>query len=156
MTLLSQRDEPPCHSLPQAQWCDRDGPGGFMGHTCHKPPAVLLTHDDLLVLLAEECGEVIQAGTKCLRFGWGRHQPGYGVNKEVLAREVGDLLGVIDALGLDYSIVNKFRSEKIAKATRVKNEIRSIDGELTRERTSDEGGLGKFTVHEWPENGEGW
>lgn len=23
-------------------------------------------------------------------------------------------------------------------------------------RTSDEGGLGKWTVHEWPENGEGW
>ncbi|HMG85600.1 MAG TPA: helix-turn-helix transcriptional regulator [Terracidiphilus sp.] len=26
---------PPCHSGPRAQRCDHDGPGGFMGHTCH-------------------------------------------------------------------------------------------------------------------------
>lgn len=24
----------PCHSKPQSEWCDREGPGGFMGHTC--------------------------------------------------------------------------------------------------------------------------
>ena len=24
----------PCHRLAREQWCDRDGPGGFMGHTC--------------------------------------------------------------------------------------------------------------------------
>lgn len=24
----------PCHQLPRNRWCDRDGPGGFMGHTC--------------------------------------------------------------------------------------------------------------------------
>jgi hypothetical protein len=24
----------PCHSEPQDAWCDRDGAGGFMGHTC--------------------------------------------------------------------------------------------------------------------------
>ena len=24
----------PCHAKPRAQWCDHDGPGGFMGHTC--------------------------------------------------------------------------------------------------------------------------
>lgn len=27
-------EEYPCHALPRDQWCDRDGPGGFMGHTC--------------------------------------------------------------------------------------------------------------------------
>jgi hypothetical protein len=28
----------PCHSDPKGQkaWCDREGPGGFMGHTCVK------------------------------------------------------------------------------------------------------------------------
>lgn len=26
----------PCHKLPKKQWCDHDGPGGFMGHTCTK------------------------------------------------------------------------------------------------------------------------
>lgn len=25
----------PCRSLPQHQWCDHAGIGGFMGHTCH-------------------------------------------------------------------------------------------------------------------------
>lgn len=24
----------PCHSKPKAEWCDRHGPGDFMGHTC--------------------------------------------------------------------------------------------------------------------------
>jgi hypothetical protein len=28
------KDDYPCHKLPRVQWCDRDGPGGFMGHTC--------------------------------------------------------------------------------------------------------------------------
>lgn len=27
---------PPCHSRPHRQWCDWDGPGGFMGHTCYE------------------------------------------------------------------------------------------------------------------------
>lgn len=26
--------QPPCHSRPRDEWCDKDGPGGFMGHTC--------------------------------------------------------------------------------------------------------------------------
>ena len=32
--------EYPCHKLPKSQWCDHNGPGGFMGHTCieQKPP----------------------------------------------------------------------------------------------------------------------
>lgn len=29
--------EYPCHKLPQDQWCDKNGQGGFMGHTCIKP-----------------------------------------------------------------------------------------------------------------------
>lgn len=33
----SPAEVPRCHSLPREQWCDRDGAGGFMGHTC-KPP----------------------------------------------------------------------------------------------------------------------
>lgn len=27
-------DNYPCHSKPKEEWCDREGPGGFMGHTC--------------------------------------------------------------------------------------------------------------------------
>lgn len=83
----------------------------------------MLTRDELLILLVEECGEVIQAATKCLRFGYDREQPGYGVNSKVLSAEVGDLLGVLDALPLDDELIAHFRARKIAKATRVKAEI---------------------------------
>ncbi len=34
----------PCRSLPRAQWCDNNGPGGFSGHTCHlkQPPRYVM------------------------------------------------------------------------------------------------------------------
>ncbi len=83
----------------------------------------MLTRDERLVLLVEECGEVIQAATKCLRFGWDRDQPDYGVNHKVLAKEVGDLLGVVDALGLDLDTMELFRKMKMSKAERVKREL---------------------------------
>jgi hypothetical protein len=82
-----------------------------------------LTRDELLVLLIEECGEVIQAATKCLRFGYERFQPGYGVNSEVLATEIGDVFGVTDALHPDPAFVRPAREAKIAKALWIKAEI---------------------------------
>jgi NTP pyrophosphatase (non-canonical NTP hydrolase) len=80
-----------------------------------------LTRDDLLVLLIEECGEVIQAATKCLRFGFeADHGVGYGRNDLVLAQEVGDLVAVIDALKLDASAMDLTFKAKIAKAEAAK------------------------------------
>jgi hypothetical protein len=84
-----------------------------------------LSRDELLVLLIEECSEVIQAATKCLRFGYDREQPGYGRNSTVLSQEAGDLLGVIDALSLDPFEVEEKRGAKIAKAIRIKTIIAS-------------------------------
>jgi hypothetical protein len=83
----------------------------------------MLTRDELLVLLIEECGEVVQAATKCLRFGYDRNQPSYGVNSDVLAKEVGDLIGVVDALPLDWNAIAERRKAKVAKATRIKDMI---------------------------------
>jgi NTP pyrophosphatase (non-canonical NTP hydrolase) len=80
----------------------------------------LLTTDEKLVLLIEECGEVIQAATKILRFGWDRDQPDYGINHQVLAREVGDLLAVINSLPLDAAIIENAERVKMARAERVK------------------------------------
>lgn len=80
-----------------------------------------LTLDDLLILLAEECSEVTKAATKALRFGWNvDHEVGYGNNRMVLSREVGDLLAIIDALPLDLINVDVTRSGKIAKAETAK------------------------------------
>lgn len=75
-----------------------------------------LTQEEKLILLIEECGEVIQAATKCLRFGFKRDWPGYGVNHIVLAQEIGDLLGLVDALGLSKTAISSARSTKMVKA----------------------------------------
>jgi hypothetical protein len=34
--LVHDRGDPPCHARPKSEWCDRDRPGGFMGHTCYR------------------------------------------------------------------------------------------------------------------------
>lgn len=80
----------------------------------------MLTLEDKLILLIEECGEVIQAATKCLRFGWDTDYPDYGVHNKVLAHEVGDMLAILDTLDLDQRYVEIARSEKIVKAERAK------------------------------------
>lgn len=81
----------------------------------------LLTHDELLVLLIEEAGEVIQAATKCLRFGYDTVGPDdYGRNDLVLAHEVGDMLGIVDALDLDARYLETSRENKLARAKHAK------------------------------------
>lgn len=80
-----------------------------------------LTRDDLLVLLIEECGEVIQAATKCLRFGYeADHGIGYGKNDVVLSREYGDVQAIMDALPLDMPAKTLSQTAKIAKAEAAK------------------------------------
>lgn len=79
-----------------------------------------LTRDEMLILLIEECGEVIQAATKCLRFGWERNWQDYGINCEVLAGECGDVLALIDALPLNRRAIERARRGKIAKADKWK------------------------------------
>lgn len=34
-------ETPPCRKLPREQWCDKNGPGGFMGHTCAHLDSIL-------------------------------------------------------------------------------------------------------------------
>lgn len=82
-----------------------------------------LTLDDLLDLLIEEAAEVIHAASKVKRFGWNRTEPGYGHNGKQLAAEIGDLLGVIDGLSLESTIVVARQRQKLAKAQAVKDRI---------------------------------
>lgn len=79
-----------------------------------------LTREELLVLLVEECGEVIQAATKCLRFGWDREFPSYGHNATVLATEFGQLIAVAKSLGLDEQAVEDGIVGKMRKAQEAK------------------------------------
>lgn len=54
---------------------------------------------ELLVILIEECGEVLQRATKALRFGIIECQPGQELsNAQRLALEIGDVLEMIDQL----------------------------------------------------------
>lgn len=80
-----------------------------------------LTRDELLILLIEECGEVIQAATKCLRFGFDvDHDVGYGRNSDELAKECGDLQAIMDELPLNALLKGQSQHDKIAKAERAK------------------------------------
>lgn len=80
-----------------------------------------LARDELLILLIEECGEVIQAATKALRFGWDvDHGVGYGNNRMVLSRELGDLMGVVDGLDIDHDNLSAMRVSKLKRAREAK------------------------------------
>lgn len=114
-------------------------------HRLHPMPAVLVanvvdvlesqsaTIDDNLIYLTEECAEVIQAATKCIRFGFFNGYPGYGWNNEILSAEIGDLLGVIDLLPIDGNIVREHRRTKKARLEKAKMIIPRKPGENLNE-----------------------
>lgn len=84
--------------------------------------------DEILLILGEECAEVIQAITKCERFGIDNFKPGKSkTNREHLETELGDVLAMIDLL-VDYGTVNlpKIMEAKVAKRQKLK-EWSSID-----------------------------
>ncbi len=57
-------------------------------------------------ILSEECAEVIQAISKCHRFGINNYKPGKPkTNREHLEEELGDLLAMIDILR-DMNVVS--------------------------------------------------
>lgn len=82
-----------------------------------------LTQEDLLIVLMEECAEVIVAASKCLRFGYSRHHPSYGRNDAVLAEEAGQVIAIIEALNLDPSFLQMGRIGKIRRMREMKKEF---------------------------------
>lgn len=55
----------------------------------------------LLLILAEECAEVAQRATKAIRFGLDQKHPvEHWNNRQQLERELGDLMAMVDMLGL--------------------------------------------------------
>ena len=62
--------------------------------------------DEIMFILQEECVEVTQAISKCLRFGIDNYKPGKPkTNREHLAEEIGDLIAMIE-LCYDNDIVD--------------------------------------------------
>jgi NTP pyrophosphatase (non-canonical NTP hydrolase) len=75
---------------------------------------------EILNILQEECAEVIQAVSKCDRFGIDNFKPGKPkTNREHLAEELGDLQAMIDLCItfdlVDSEQVNIAADNKIAK-----------------------------------------
>ena len=79
--------------------------------------------DELFTILQEECAEVIQAVSKCRRFGIDNsYSKGTGSQRENLATEIGDLQcminlciehGLVEKSAVDLAILNKQSKLKI-------------------------------------------
>jgi NTP pyrophosphatase (non-canonical NTP hydrolase) len=77
---------------------------------------------EVMNILSEECAEVIQAISKCHRFGMDNFKPGKPkTNREHLEEELGDLLAMVDIMlekgiivqeHLDVAIKNKIEKLK--------------------------------------------
>ena len=70
--------------------------------------------EELLIILMEECAEVTQKASKILRFGTTA-----GGGNEALARELGDLICMIELLQ-EYGVVSKIELNENSKAKREK------------------------------------
>lgn len=78
---------------------------------------------EILLILQEECAEVTQAVSKCLRFGPDQMKPNKPMtNIQMLEEELGDLLAMVELItdnnvgitieGLDIAKKNKFKKLK--------------------------------------------
>lgn len=65
-----------------------------------------MTNDEIFSILQEECAEVIQAVSKCRRFGMDTNYAGMGTNRQLLEAELGDVLAMIDLL-IKHEEVNR-------------------------------------------------
>ena len=79
--------------------------------------------DELFTILQEECAEVVQAVSKCRRFGIDNtYSKGTGSQRENLTKELGDLQcminlciehGIVEKSAVDLAILNKQSKLKI-------------------------------------------
>ena len=71
---------------------------------------------EVMNILSEECAEVIQAISKCHRFGMDNVKPGKPKNnREHLEEEIGDLLAMVDIM-LDHGVITHDSLEVAKKA----------------------------------------
>lgn len=75
---------------------------------------------EVMNILSEECAEVIQAVSKCHRFGLDNYKPSKPkTNREHLEEELGDLLAMIDILQemdvVSWTNIERAQEAKIEK-----------------------------------------
>jgi NTP pyrophosphatase (non-canonical NTP hydrolase) len=84
---------------------------------------------EVMNILSEECAEVIQAISKCHRFGIDNYKPGKPkTNREHLEEELGDLMAMIDILHemdvvsyTNIELASKAKIEKLKKWSTIEN-----------------------------------
>jgi NTP pyrophosphatase (non-canonical NTP hydrolase) len=79
-----------------------------------------------LVLLIEECGEVIQAASKVLRHGWEGSYVNGEKNRTSLERELGDVLAILSLMGernsdIHLNAIRVYSGQKLEKLTASNN-----------------------------------
>lgn len=77
---------------------------------------------EILLITQEECAEVVQAISKCFRFGLDNYKPGkVKTNLEHLEEELGDLTAMIELLEM-YGIISqsKMTVAKLAKMQKLR------------------------------------
>jgi len=87
---------------------------------------------EVMNILSEECAEVIQAISKCHRFGLDNLKPGKPkTNCEHLEEEIGDLLAMVDIL-LEMQVVSSasLESAKLAKIEKLKKWSNIFNSEI--------------------------
>ena len=113
---------------------------------------------ETLVILMEECGEVIQECSKILRFGNGDEKM-----TERLHKELGDLFCMIklteDNLNLDFNKTFEYSTDKYNKLRSWSNLVSRSSGSKTEknlEKVWDDGGRENFDTRkiDW-DNGDG-
>ena len=78
---------------------------------------------EILLIAQEECAEVIQAISKCFRFGLDNVKPGKPkTNREHLEEELGDLQAMVEILQ-ELDIVSFTNIERAAEAKREKLKV---------------------------------
>jgi NTP pyrophosphatase (non-canonical NTP hydrolase) len=77
---------------------------------------------EVMNILSEECAEVIQAISKCHRFGMDNCKPGKPkTNREHLEEEIGDLMAMIDILcSMGVVELDNLRVAKLEKIQKLK------------------------------------
>jgi NTP pyrophosphatase (non-canonical NTP hydrolase) len=77
---------------------------------------------EIMNILSEECAEVVQAVSKCNRFGLDNAKPGKPLtNAQHLEGEIGDLLAMVDLLKLKGVVTEAgLESAKLAKIEKLK------------------------------------
>jgi NTP pyrophosphatase (non-canonical NTP hydrolase) len=78
-------------------------------------------NQEALIILQEECAEVIQAASKCFRFGIDNEHKAGTTQRSNLEMEIGDMLALVDIL-VEQGVVdlNNLNIAKINKIEKLK------------------------------------